>query len=168
MEKDSQIDIARLLQDFSARLPHFPDGRIDYSKSDQAPVLTCFICWNGKILLLKRSDRVGNYRSLWNSVAGYIDEPVPLEKKIYEELREELGISEDMVCAIRIGNTYEFYDQGIDRTWIIVPCLATLQTEPTIRLDWEHTDFRWIAPEELSGFPIVPGLERSLGAVWPE
>lgn len=159
-------DITNLLQEFSDRLPHFPDGRIDYHSSDKALVLTCFVEYAGKILLLKRSDQVGTYRGLWNSVAGYIDEAVPLEDKIREELREELGLGKDAIASLRVGKMYDFFDPGIGKTWFIVPCLATLAAEPHLQLDWEHTEYRWIGPEELGSFPVVPGLERSLQAVW--
>jgi 8-oxo-dGTP diphosphatase len=159
--KDCQFDIPELLSDFSAKLPHFPDDRIDYTVSDIALVLTCFVALDGKILILKRSDKVGTYRGMWNSVAGYIDEAVPLEEKIYEELREELGITAESVSGIVIGRTYEFHDEDLSKTWIIVPCLATLKTEPRIVLDWEHTDYRWIEPSSLKEYEIVPNLDIS-------
>lgn len=41
--KDAEIKLRKLLEEFSEKLPKFPDGRIDYSLSDKAPVLTCFV-----------------------------------------------------------------------------------------------------------------------------
>ena len=161
----NKINIKTLLQDFSANLPHFPDGRIDYSISKEALVLTCFVRFEDKILLLKRSDKVGTYKNMWNSVAGYIDEPIPLEKKIFEELREELGFTEKIVKDISIAQPYKFTDKEIDKTWIIVPCLARLKEFSEIVLDWEHTDYKWIDPVQITDFSIVPKLDRSLKSV---
>lgn len=158
----SRKDIEELLAGFSRSLPHFPDGRIDYHGSDEAPVITCFVECEGNLLLLKRSDRVGTYQGKWNSVAGYIDEIVPLREKILEELREELGIQEDDLLEIRIARPYRSFDGAIRKTWIIVPCLARLKVLPPISLDWEHTDYRWILPEEMKDYPTVPDLDRSL------
>jgi isopentenyldiphosphate isomerase len=158
----SKRDIAELLENFSEKLPHFPDGRIDYRTSSEAPVITCFVQYEGRILLLRRSDKVGTYRGMWNSVAGYIDEIVPLQQKILEELREELGIREEDIAEIRIAAPYRSVDEAIDKTWIIFPCLTRLKILPQISLDWEHTQYRWISPEELEGYLIVPDLDKSL------
>lgn len=155
------MDIRPLLEQFSS-LPRFPDGRIDYTASDKALVLTCFVMHGDKILLLKRSDRVGSYRGKWNSVAGFVDELVPIENKILEELREELGILPDNIGDIRIGKIYEFLDEDLNKTWIIIPCLARLKREPEIKLDWEHTDFKWIDPDRIGDYDIVANLEESL------
>ena len=35
--------ILEMIGEFSKKLPKFEDGRIDYSKSDMAPVITIFI-----------------------------------------------------------------------------------------------------------------------------
>lgn len=156
------IDIQKTLAEFSKNLPKFPDGRIDYSNSDKALVLTCFIKYQDEILLLQRSDKVGTYRRMWNSVAGYIDEAVPIEEKVMEELGEELGITKDMLKNLKIGETYQFYDADINKTWITVPCLAELHEKPEIKLDWEHIDYKWISPEELPKFATVPNLDKSL------
>lgn len=116
-----EIDLGTLLRDYCARLPRFPDGRIDYTDSEEAPVLTCFVEYDEKILLLKRSDKVGTYRGMWNSVSGYIDDTIPLQKKILQELREELGLDENVIEDIRIRQPYRSVDEGIGKTWIIVP-----------------------------------------------
>jgi len=155
------MNIRPLLEQFSS-LPRFPDGRINYTGSDKALVLTCFVMYEDRILLLKRSDKVGSYRGKWNSVAGFVDEPVPIEDKILEELREELGISPDMIGGIKVGKPYEFHDAYIKKTWLIIPCLARLEREQEIKLDWEHTDYAWIDPERIGYYDTVANLEESL------
>jgi hypothetical protein len=65
-----QDDLKLLLDEFSKILPKFPDGRINYTTSQRCPVITCFVMYEGKILLLKRSDKVGTYKGFWNSVSG--------------------------------------------------------------------------------------------------
>lgn len=156
------IDIQKTFTEFSKILPKFPDGRIDYSSSDRALVLTCFVKYQDKILLLQRSNKVGTYKRMWNSVAGFIDEAVPIEEKIMEELQEELGITKDMLKNLKIGEAYQFHDAAINKTWIIVPCLAELHKKPEIKLDWEHIDYTWIQSEEIANFNIVPNLDKSL------
>ncbi|MBS3117754.1 NUDIX domain-containing protein [Candidatus Woesearchaeota archaeon] len=165
MKVSRETDVNRILDEFSGKLPQFPDGRIDYSESLRAPVITCFVRFKDKVLLLKRSDNVGAYRGKWNAVAGYIDEAKPLSMKVMDELKEELGILHDDILRIEFGAPYEFYDLGIERTWIIYPCVADLRNNRKIRLDWEHTAFKWIYPDEIFDYDIVPRLDESLNRV---
>ncbi len=160
-----EISLKKILQELSEKLPKFEDGRIDYSTSDKAPVLNCFVKFESQILILKRSDKVRAYQGLWNSIGGYLDEPVALEEKVLEELREELGIMPDLVLEIKKGKPYEFNDKNIQKIWIIFPVLIELKIKPVVKLDWEHTDFKWINQTDLKNFEIVPGLEKILSGV---
>ncbi|MEI7621847.1 MAG: NUDIX domain-containing protein [Candidatus Moraniibacteriota bacterium] len=159
---NDEIVLEKVLLEFSEKLPKFEDGRIDYSTSDKAPVLNCFVKFENKILLLKRSEKVHTYQGLWNFVGGYLDEFVALEEKVLEELREELGIMPDLVLEIKKGKPFEFFDEVAGKTWFIFPILAELKVQPEIKLDWEHTAFEWIEPTELKNFEVVSGLEKIL------
>jgi isopentenyldiphosphate isomerase len=159
--RNNKLNIEKILHEFQETLPKFPDGRIDYSNSEKALVLTCFIRYESKILLLKRSDKVSTYQKMWNSVAGYIDEIVTVEKKVLEELQEEIGITENIIEDIKIGEPYEIHGEKIKRTWITVPCLAELRQKPEIKIDWEHTDYKWIDPKKMTEYDIVPNLDKA-------
>jgi len=161
----NEIIFEKVLREFSEKLPKFPDGRIDYSHSNKAPVLTCFVKYEDKILLLKRSDKVRVYQGLWNSVAGYLDEFRPLEEKALEEIREELGLTADIIKQTKLGQPYELVDDKAKKIWVIFPVLVELNKEPVIKLDWEHTDFKWINPADLKSFDIVPDLDKTLAKV---
>src|SRR5687767_3775690 len=115
MEDEKEID--RRVKQIAEKLPRLADGRIDYSHAETALVVTCFVKFQEKILLLKRSDKVRTYQGQWNTVAGYIDEPKPLREKVREELREELGISDEDVLHIKLGEPFEFHDAEIKKTW---------------------------------------------------
>lgn len=154
--------IYSLIESFANKLPCFPDGRIDYTNSDTAPVITVFICFKGKILLLKRSNKVLTYKKKWNTVAGYLDELKPINEKIYEELSEELGITIKDIKSIHIGKNYRFTDPFAKKTWIVHPVKVELSHDVKIHLDWEHTEFRWINPEDIDAFDTVPNAKVSL------
>ena len=162
---NNEIVFEEVLREFSEKLPKFSDGRIDYSDSDKAPVLTCFVKYEDKILLLKRSDKVRVYQGLWNSVAGYLDEFRPLEEKVLEELREELNITPELIKQTKLGQPYELTDNKAQKIWVVFPVLVELNEEPVIKLDWEHTDFKWIDPADLKNFDIVPDLDKTLARV---
>ena len=154
-------EINSILKEFD-QLPRFPDGRIDYTHSEKAPVLTCFVKFKEQILLLKRSERVGTYKGKWHTVAGYIDEPKPIQEKALEELEEELDIHIDDISSFAFGEPHEFSDQSAKKSWIVYPVLVELNKSPEVKLDWEHTEFRWILPQEVENYDTVPRLNESL------
>jgi hypothetical protein len=45
--------------------------------------------------------------------------------------------------------------------WEIFPFLFEA-TNPTIKLNWENSDFRWIHIEELENYETVPSLQKVL------
>ena len=151
-----------LLKSMSNTYPKREDGRIDYTNARKAAVLTIYVLYNDKILLLKRSDRVHTYKGKWNTIAGYLDELSPIEKKIHEELTEELQITKDQIQEIKIQEYYAFHDPAIACTWIIYPVLVTLNEKPAIVLDWEHTEYQWIDPRDIENFDTVPNASESL------
>lgn len=157
----AEVDITHELQAY-ADLPRFPDGRIDFSGADQAPVLSCFVSYRGKVLLLKRSARVRGYQGKWGTVAGYIDEPLSLEQKAIKELRQETGITPDQVERFVVGEPYDFKDESFAHAWRIFPMLAVLKSPVEVTIDWEHTDYKWVEPLRLTEYDTVPRLAESL------
>src|SRR3989338_780766 len=143
----------------SRKLPKFPDGRIDYSNAKTCLVMSIFLRYKDEIILLKRSDKVGSFKGKWNTVSGYLDEIKPLKEKILEEVREELGFGEGDISSINIGNEYRV--TKIKKTWVLHPILIELNKKPEVKLDWEHTEFKWIKPEQIKDFDRVYGLEKS-------
>jgi 8-oxo-dGTP diphosphatase len=154
--------IIEKIRSVARRLPKFPDGRINYHDADTALVLTVFVQYNDKILLLKRSDKVGTYKGKWNTVTGYLDEPCPLLDKIHEELQEELGITTDIIDSYYIGESFSFEDPTIKKTWIVHPAMVILNRLPQITLDWEHSEYIWIDPQDMTQYDTVPNLHLSL------
>jgi len=154
--------IIEKINEFAKKLPKFPDGRIDYTNSETSLVLTVFIKYKDKILILKRSNRVGTYQGKWNTVTGYLDDPKPLIEKIIEEMKEETGINKDNILSYSLGEPFKFTDSKAKKTWIVNPAKVELKNNPNIKLDWEHTDYNWIKPEELKKFDTVPRLKLSL------
>lgn len=120
-------------------------------------VVTCFLMDpSGKLLLLRRSSRVGSYQGRWAGVSGYL-EAAP-EQQARTEIEEEVGLSRGDVSLEVTGEPLDVEDAAMDRTWVIHPFRFTVHDPSKIRLDWEHTEFRWIDPSEMSSYPTVPGL----------
>lgn len=123
-------------------------------------VVTVFLRYSGRVLVLKRSMYVGTYRGHWAGVSGYIEEgETPLEAA-EREVREETGISK--TSLVREGRPLSINDG--DRRWVIHPFLFDVSTNK-LTLDWEHESCRWIEPEEVKGLNTVPGLYDALKEV---
>lgn len=155
------VDICKMILEFDRALPHFPDGRINYTDALAAPVLTVFVLAQEQVLLLRRSMKVATYRGKWNTVAGYLDRVEPLIEKVRGELREELGLRPRR-SQIRLGEPFAYTDASIARAWYIAPAVALYSRRPPIELDWEHTRAVWVSPGRLDAYDIVPGLDETL------
>lgn len=155
--------ITRKLRELAEKLPKFPDGRIDYTNSDTAVVVSVVVKCKGKVLLLKRSDKVLTYKGVWGVVAGYLDEIRSVEEIALKEIYEEIGVSMDNVSKLVKGATYTFTDE---KTWIVCPVLVELRKKPELKLDWENTEYRWIERDKISEFELVPNLEKTFESVW--
>jgi hypothetical protein len=71
-----------------------------------------------------------------------------------------LGIGKNLIVSIRIGKPYEVTDFDTNKTWIVNPAIVELKRIPDIRLNFEHTEFKWIKREELSYFNTVPFIKK--------
>jgi len=126
-------------------------------------VVTVFLRYMGRILVLKRSRDVGTYRGRWAGVSGYIEKgETPLEAA-EREIREETGISKALL--VREGHPLSINDE--DRRWVIHPFLFDVSTDK-LTLDWEHEGCRWIEPGEVKNLNTVPGLYDALTEVLRE
>jgi translation initiation factor 2B subunit (eIF-2B alpha/beta/delta family)/ADP-ribose pyrophosphatase YjhB (NUDIX family) len=127
-------------------------------------VVTSFLTADQRILLLRRSDKVGSYRGKWSAVSGYLEGPEEPLTRAVTEIREELGLSSEQIHLVRVGGTVRAFDEGIDTVWIIHPFLFEAMSK-AIKLDWENTDYRWVDPAELASYETVPKLREALDRV---
>ena len=127
-------------------------------------VVTVFLAHHSKILVLKRSSRVGTYRGRWAGVSGYLESEDSLDQA-FTEMAEEVGLSRDDVTLIRAGEPIEVVDEARNRAWRVHPFLFRVDEPDKIRLDWENTEMRWVRPDELVGLQTVPALKEALERV---
>lgn len=131
---------------------------------DRKHVVTVFLECDGKILILKRSDRVGSYQGKWAGVSGSVESGSPLMQAM-QELEEETSLKGSDVRFIKAGPEFEVEDSSIGTTWVVHPFLFEALSLDRFQLDWEHSDHKWINPAELELFETVPMLQKSLERV---
>lgn len=128
---------------------------------DERHVVTCFLEHNGKIMILCRSEQVGTYRGKWAGVSGYIEESRKPVEQAWIEIKEETGLDSGDVELVREGLPLEVLDPQIDKRWIVHPFRFQVLKTEKIRIDWEHTEAKWIAPEDIDRHETVPKLLES-------
>jgi hypothetical protein len=50
---------------------------------------------------------------------------------------------------------------------VIHPYLYEARGDEPISIDWEHFEYKWVEPGELSAYDTVPGLAEALARVYP-
>ncbi|UCG11541.1 MAG: NUDIX pyrophosphatase [Deltaproteobacteria bacterium] len=137
----------------------------ELKKKSFLDVVTVFLTHGGRVLVLQRSSKVGTYRGYWAGVSGYLESEDPLGQA-YQEVAEEVGLSEEDVTFLKTGEPLEVIDEARDRAWRVHPFLFAVAEPDKIRLDWENTEMRWIHPDELAALKTVPALSEALRRVW--
>ena len=121
-------------------------------------VVTSFLEHDGKVLLLRRSDRVSTYRGRWAGVSGSIDLGHTPEQQARVEILEETQLTDADVRLEAVGEPLSVDDLGSDRRWLVHPFRFTVPRIERIQTDWEHVETRWIEPATLKNFETVPRL----------
>ncbi len=125
-------------------------------------IVTSFIRDNKKLLILKRSDKVKSMKGLWAGISGIIEKDEEPLSRAKIEIFEEAGITEDKITLIKTSEEIRIHSpQYKNHEWEIFPFLFE-SNNPTIKLNWENSDFKWINIEELENYETVPSLQKVL------
>ena len=125
-------------------------------------IVTSFLSYNDKFLILKLSNQVRSMNGLWSGVSGVIEKNEEPIKRARIEIFEELGISEKHVTLIKSNNELIVESpQYKNHQWLIFPFLFKTDKNE-IKLNWENSEFKWIDVNQLKEFNTVPNLEKIL------
>jgi nicotinamide-nucleotide amidase len=128
-------------------------------------VVTSFLESNNKVLILRRSNKVGTYQGRWGGISGYIEKDA--EGQALIEIEEETGLTEKDIKLVAKGQPLEVIDEKLRMKWTVHPFLFKLSNPDKVKTDWEHMETRWITPEEIDSFTTVPMLKEALMSVLP-
>lgn len=104
---------------------------------------------DGKVLILRRSATDQWMPGHYGLPGGKIDGSETPAEAISRECKEEAGLNvkpEDLIFLSKVSKEkqHAFY------------CTKNFSGEP--KLDFEHDDFKWINPKDLSNYKIIPDL----------
>lgn len=125
-------------------------------------IVTSFIKDNEELLILKRSDKVKSMKGLWAGISGIIENKEEPLSRAKIEIFEEAGITEDKITLIKASEEMKIHSpQYKNHEWEIFPFLFE-SSKPTIKLNWENSEFKWINMDELENYETVPSLQKVL------
>ena len=79
-------------------------------------IVTSFLFKDGKVLLLKRSDKVGSFRGKWAGISGFIEDESSLEAAL-REIKEETDVDSKNLELLKIGTPFDIEDKINDTIW---------------------------------------------------
>lgn len=125
-------------------------------------IVTSFVMDGSRLLILKRSNSVRSMKGLWAGVSGIIERNEDPLSRAKIEIFEEVGIAEDQIALVKSGNEMTVNSpQYENHEWRIFPFLFKA-SNPTVRLNWENSEFKWIGVDELCMYKTVPSLQKVL------
>lgn len=136
------------------------EGTVELHDLAEDRVVTCIVTYHGKMLLLKRSHEVRTNKGIWAGVLGSIENDEAPEETAHKEVRDAIGI--EGAKLMKAGKMQSIRAEG--RIWQVYPFLFEASTNK-VRIDREHTEYRWIEPDRFDDFDTVPGLQRVLDAL---
>lgn len=126
-------------------------------------VVTSFLQHDDRVLIVRRSDKVRTMQHQWAGISGSIENESPLEAA-FREIFEETAIKKDDLELVREGGPLDVIDEERETIWVVHPFLFRTRNTK-IKLDWEHDEYRWILPYEITKYDTVLMLKETLQAV---
>lgn len=142
-------------------------GQTDFTNARYCPVVNTVVVKGDHVLLVKRSSDLKLYPNVWNGVSGFLDDQQSIEDKVAEEIAEELGITSVHITDIRRGRPLLQEAPDIGKTWLVVPVLATIDTD-SFQLDWEAEAAKWYTPAEVRDLQLLPGFIDIFNQFFPK
>jgi predicted aconitase with swiveling domain len=135
-------------------------GSLEMPDVHRQAAVTSFLLNRDKVLILKRSDKVGTHKGKWAGVSGYLEDDESPEDRSKQEILEETGIANPLL--LRSGEPV--LARGDDTVWEIHPFLYKVDTRD-VAIDWEHVEYKWVSPEDVTDYGSVSRLKRVLDSV---
>jgi 8-oxo-dGTP diphosphatase len=125
--------------------------------------VTAFLRHDGRVLLVRRSRRVGTYQGRWAGISGFFEGADPLEQA-FQEIREETGLSREQVRLVCSAPPMKVVAYDLGTLWVVHPFLFEVADRGAVRLDSQSVAMQWVAPEEVALHHTVPRLADALAS----
>jgi hypothetical protein len=128
-------------------------GRVELPGVRAIPVVTAFVRHRGRILLVRRGDRVGAFPGKWSGISGFLEGREAPAARARTEVREETGLT-----GLRLRATGRPLVARHGATAFVVHPFLFESARRAVTLDWENAEARWVSAAEIPHFDGVPRL----------
>ena len=136
-------------------------GTVELPGVRATPVVTAVLRNRGRILIVRRSEKVGSFRGRWSAISGHLERREDPKARAVQEVREETGLR-GLVFRAAGAPILARHDATM---YVVHPFLFDVPSR-RVRLDWENVEHRWVRPgEELDRLHTVPRLKDVVAAV---
>ena len=94
---------------------------------------------------------------LWSAISGRLEKYEQPLQRAKIEILEEVGLTNEQVKLLKIGQVTVVRNTKNDMCWSIYPFLFKTNANK-IKLNWENSSYLWIVPATLTKFKTVPKL----------
>jgi len=114
----------------------------------------------GRFLVAKRAPNRALFPNLWECGGGHMKEDETFHEALKRQMREEFGV---MIEPLKILGTYEITTVKPKIPGITYLCkLIGYVNEQGPVISEEHTEYKWIPPEEIKTLEFIPKVKETL------
>jgi 8-oxo-dGTP pyrophosphatase MutT (NUDIX family) len=118
-----------------------------------------------RLLFLKRApDRVLG-PNLWGFPAGHIEDGETPHACALREMQEEIGTALELTLHNTLGPIRDSFYGGVYE----IHLFHWHSRSGEVTLNHEHTDYAWLAADQISAFEFMDGIEEDIAllSIWP-
>lgn len=112
---------------------------------------------DGKILVIKRSEKEDVFKDLWDTPGGEIEFGENLKQALKREIKEEVGMEVEVLFPI---NTWSFFRNK--RTYVVGITFLCKPRSKDVSLSGEHKEYKWVCEEEVDKLEMNENLKTEL------
>jgi 8-oxo-dGTP diphosphatase len=118
---------------------------------------------SGRILLLKRAEQADYMGGIWEDITGRMKQFEEPEDALRREVREECGLEIAIVKPLTVFHLYRGARSAENElVGIIYWCRSE---SDQVVLSREHSDYRWLPPQEALRWVEHPGVRSDIEAL---
>ena len=117
---------------------------------------------SGKILLVKRSDKANFLPGIWEDMGGRIKQFEEPEDALHREVFEETGLEIEILKPLAVFHDY-YGERTAENELLIITYWCKAKSDQVV-LSEEHTEYRWVFPQEALELAEHIGVRRDIQA----